>query len=253
MEMTGSMSGKKVSSRGDDRAFHMRLIDLLRAGGATAGDLVPGELELAERLGVSRPQVREGLRVLEMLGVLSGRQGSRRVWRGFDPGAFGRHLAITLEPSARGVTELLQIRQVLETSLLPRVLDSIAPADLLELRALADQMVARANRTEPFHQQDQQFHMILFRCLNNEVLSGLLDAFWAVLSNYPGAPDPDDTQLPMARMHGEILDAIEAADSGLATHLLQAHFYGIRSRLPLSPGRSSHSPETGGAEGMVLS
>ena len=52
------------------------------------GDRLPGERELAEQLGISRNSVREGLRILENMGVTASRHGaghyvslrSRRIW-----------------------------------------------------------------------------------------------------------------------------------------------------------------------------
>ena len=41
-----------------------------------AGDRLPAERELAEELNISRNSVREGLRVLEIIGILESRQGS---------------------------------------------------------------------------------------------------------------------------------------------------------------------------------
>ena len=46
------------------------------AGALRPGDKLPTERELAAQLDISRNSVREGLRVLENLGVLSSTQGS---------------------------------------------------------------------------------------------------------------------------------------------------------------------------------
>ena len=40
------------------------------------GDRLPGERELAEQLGISRNSVREGLRILENMGVTASRHGA---------------------------------------------------------------------------------------------------------------------------------------------------------------------------------
>src|SRR5690606_41372102 len=70
------------SSTPDRDALHLRLIDHLSERALEPGDQLPGELDLAQEMNVSRPQVREGLRMLEALGVVRSRQGARRAWLG---------------------------------------------------------------------------------------------------------------------------------------------------------------------------
>ena len=50
--------------------------DDLTAGRIRLGDRLPGERALAERLGVSRPSVREAIKILEALGVIRTATGS---------------------------------------------------------------------------------------------------------------------------------------------------------------------------------
>ena len=45
-------------------------------GNLKPGDRLPGERELAEQLGISRNSVREGLRILENMGVTSSQHGA---------------------------------------------------------------------------------------------------------------------------------------------------------------------------------
>ena len=45
-------------------------------GNLRPGDRLPGERELAEQLGISRNSVREGLRILENMGVTSSQHGA---------------------------------------------------------------------------------------------------------------------------------------------------------------------------------
>lgn len=70
--MVGSHS-KQSGVEGDIRAFDL-VIDYvrtsIRSGVLSAGDQLPAERKLAERLGISRASVREGIRVLQALGMV---------------------------------------------------------------------------------------------------------------------------------------------------------------------------------------
>lgn len=236
------MSYKRTQAARSGAALHLRLLELLSDANLAAGDRVPGEVDLAQRLGVGRPQMREALRMLEALGVVHSRQGARRVWLGFSMSAFAQQLAVTLGPTARSVAELLEVRQVLETSLLPRAIVAMDPTQLAELERVAERMVELAEAGQPFTHEDQEFHRLLLASLNNEVLGGLLLAFWSVFDTFSEQYPADEDSVPVAQMHGLIIRAIKAGDTKLAVHQMDAHFYGIRSRLSADPPHSdSHN------------
>lgn len=222
------MFGKSASARTE---LHLRLVDLLRELDLSPGDPLPGEVELAHRLAVSRPQLREALRMLEALGVVHSRQGARRTWLGFSTSVFAQQLAITLGPTARSVAELLEIRQALETSLLPRAIVLIDADRLAQLEVLADRMVDLATSGKPFTREDQQFHSLLLAPLENELLDGLLSTFWSVFGDFAENHPTEEDPVPVAQMHGRIVRAIRNRDARLAVHEMDAHFYGVRARL----------------------
>ncbi len=61
----------------------------LRLGELRVGDKLPSERELAARHGISRPSVREGLRVLNALGLIRSSTGSVEVRCDYHFGAVG--------------------------------------------------------------------------------------------------------------------------------------------------------------------
>jgi len=224
------MSDKNVRVWGDlSDTPHGRISDLLHARGVKPGDLVPTEAELSESLSMGRPQVREGLRVLDALGALSSRQGARRVWVGYDPGTLVAVGAALGRADESTVAALLEVRHALETSLLPAVASRIAASELTELRALGDRMVELARAGRPFSDLDAQYHRRLFASLENSVLDGILRAFWVQFDS--ARPDEASIDPEVAHMHVRIVDALESGDQRLAVHILDAHFYGVRRSL----------------------
>ena len=65
--------------RADQRPLYAQaskaLRDLVQRNGYTAGDRLPSEIELSQRLGISRPTFREALRHLEEDGMIVRRHG----------------------------------------------------------------------------------------------------------------------------------------------------------------------------------
>ena len=224
------------------QALYLRLLRELQALGLQSGDHLPSETDLAARLGVGRPQVREALRMLEAIGTVRSRQGARRVWLGFRTSVFAQQLAVTLGPTPRSVAELLEVRQALETSLLPRAIALMTPAAIAELGRTADAMVRLAEAGLSFTHEDEEFHDLLLAPLGNELLEGLLSAFWSVFSAFSERHPPDEDPVPVARMHVRIVQAVRAGDAKLAVHELDAHFYGVRARLADVPTVDTLSP-----------
>jgi DNA-binding FadR family transcriptional regulator len=78
--------------------------DRILAGDLSAGDHLPDERDLSARLGVSRPSLRESLRVLEALGILE-------IRRGGDGGAVLAGTPPTSSPSASDGSAAVRRRQ----------------------------------------------------------------------------------------------------------------------------------------------
>ena len=199
--------------------------------GVEDGDTLPSEAELAAVLSMGRQQVREGLCVLEAFGAVAARQGARRVWLGYDPGAMIARAAALVLDGDEAVRELLEVRHALETALLPTVAQRLTKDDLLELSDLSDRMVILAKAGKSFALEDAQFHRRLFAPLSNRVVHGILQTFWSLFdASSPAFPLDED--LAIAAMHGRIVDAIEDGDIRRSVYEMDAHFYGVHHRFP---------------------
>jgi len=216
---------------GSHNSLQMRLVGLFREMGLRPDDAVPSEAMLADRLAASRQAVRESLRALEALGVVDAHQGARRRLRGFDPSIFGRQLGLTTLPTLENLQELLEIRRILESAFLPAALLALDAATLAEMRALADAMREAADRGQPFLDEDETFHALMYKRLGNLTLSGMLGAFWQFFKTGSQEVTTGEHLQHTADMHALIVDALESGDADLAVHRLDAHFFDVRDRL----------------------
>lgn len=210
---------------------HERVLVALRESGVRAGDQLPSEPELADRLGISRQSVREALIAMQTLGLVEGRQGARRRLLGFDAAVLGEQVALSVEPSPENLLQLLQVRRALEHTFLPRAAQRLGRRRLRQLGELADAMVARSADGQTFLAEDEQFHSLLYAGLGNRALDGFVSGFWLAFRQ---APRPLTTTANLSRtaaIHRAIVDALEAGDVELAVHRLDAHFYDVQARI----------------------
>src|SRR5699024_8216298 len=170
------MSNKLGSSGGASLPpplFH-RVIEVARRRRLEIGDPLPSEAQLCNELNAGRQQIREALSALEALGIVASRQGARRTWKGFDLSSFLRRTTGLLGGTDEMARDLLEVRHALETSMLPAAAHKLARADLVRLRAMAREMVLRAECGESFEELDEQFHRALLAPLSNSALDAIL-------------------------------------------------------------------------------
>jgi DNA-binding FadR family transcriptional regulator len=234
--------------RGD--ALHQRIQDRITRfiieRGFRPGDPLPAEADLARTLGISRPSLREAMKALQTLGVIEARHGSGTYVGRFslDPLVDGLafRIRIDLNQNVQTIRELLEIRLVLESSLVARVAAVRTPEQIAQLEALVARMERRGAVGEEFPEDDRVFHEVLYRPLGNSLVVTLLQAFWRVLARVRtdlnlSPADPAVT----AADHRRILDAIVAGDGAAASEAMTIHFNGIQSRIqePVPGGRTT--------------
>ncbi|MFG2053423.1 FadR/GntR family transcriptional regulator [Micromonospora sp. NPDC048930] len=245
-DSSGRPSGIRPAPTGARRR-HSRAVEVQEAvkgiilqRGLTTGDPLPTESELMEELGVGRNSIREALKVLQAVGIVDIRHGfgmfvGHMSLNGLvDELAF--HSRITLQDERNHLGHLIEIREILESGLVQRLIDQqddrdIAP-DLAPARDVIAQMESEARVGPVSPETDRLFHDVLYRPLGNPLVGRLLGAFWEVyhqLSDDLGPPD--ETPADVARKHRDIYTAVITGDRASAATAMRAHFDGVRARL----------------------
>ncbi|MEU8103232.1 FadR/GntR family transcriptional regulator [Nonomuraea muscovyensis] len=193
--------------------------------GLTAGDRLPPERQLAEQLGVSRSSVREAMRVLETLGVVSSQVG-----RGPDAGA----VLVSRPDSA--LTDLLRLhlglaalepREVIDTRLMiERWAAARAATGHPDVTGLAEAIAAmdRARSPEEFVEHDTAFHCALAEASGNRLLAAFMRSLRDSLGRYAveAVVRLGDTS-GLQEDHRRILRAVRDGDPGDAIRAVTAH------------------------------
>jgi GntR family transcriptional repressor for pyruvate dehydrogenase complex len=230
-------AARRVSVR-RPRAFQ-RIVDEIRSDvfgrRISAGDRLPGEDHLAERFEVSRPAVREALRVLELQGLV-------RVEHGFHGGAFvadsGAGPAIdALETMLRlehlDRAEIYAARRHLEPAVAALAAVRLEDATASALDANLIESERRIASGKPAFGTNLAFHDIVAAACGNRLLSLMTRAVLELLRGVEARrPSDERVNREAWRAHTTILRALregdgDAAASEMSAHLERvAHHYG---------------------------
>jgi DNA-binding FadR family transcriptional regulator len=196
------------------------------------GDAIPTEHELAQQLDISRNSVREAVKSLEALGILESRAGSGLYVRSFSFDSILNNLPYGLLFDLKVLTDLVEVRMYMETGMMARVGEQVTPDQLAELQRVLDHMRVEAERGVYSEEDDRLFHQILYRNVNNEILSRILDIFWLALRQAQKAADiPPASPMEAYERHVLIAHSLSQRDVAALKEAMQLHYTGIRLRL----------------------
>ena len=197
-----------------------------------SGDMLPAENELARQLGVSCNSVREAVRSLELLGMIETRRGSGLYVSDFSFEPILENLPYHLMTDLRGLSDLLQVRRVLETGMIETAMNLMTGAQKNHLSEMIEAMRLRAEQGETFAPEDREFHGLLFELLDNIILTRVLDIFWQTFNRASRlSPIWDADPGWTYQAHKAIVDAILANDPLRAREALDEHYSGLEGRL----------------------
>jgi GntR family transcriptional repressor for pyruvate dehydrogenase complex len=209
----------------------------LAAGRLRIGERLPGERVLAEQLGISRPSVREAVRVLEAMGVVRTATGS-----GPDSGAvivaepvspLTAVLRLHLATNHLPMGDVVQTRILLESWAAREAAARHVEAGELKLAEdLLDQMDSPGLSPEEFHLLDAEFHVALSGLAGNVLIAAVMASLRSAIHGYvlaavPNLPHWETTAVGLRAEHRAILKSIRAGESDDAAELVTAHIRGF--------------------------
>lgn len=226
-----------ITSERVSDAVVRQLETLILQGVLRPGDRLPGERDLAERLGVSRPSLREALAELSKAGLLETRAGSGVYVAQFHGQAFAPPLLRLFARHDEAALDYVDLRADLEGLAAERAARFGSETDLAVIDAAFQAMAAPARRSaEEEARLDAEFHAAIVEASHNVVLLQLVRAMLDLLRQgvfynrrimFEGAT----TRADLLAQHREINEAIQRRDAAAARAAVASHMAYVKAAL----------------------
>lgn len=207
------------------KPLYEQLVEHLRAyvveAELSAGDRLPSERELSERLGVSRASLRQAIVALEVQGILEVKHGE---------GTFLRTARMDTLPIAdladlkRRLPDILDAREAIEVKLAELAAERRTESDLATLNAALLKMQQEIDSGTTGQQGDQDFHQSVVLAAHSAVLARMYTLLLKdieLLSHETA--DQIGTPETLLEQNRRIGDAIAAGQGSVAATAMKDH------------------------------
>jgi DNA-binding FadR family transcriptional regulator len=200
---------------------------LITSGELPTGAVLRGE-QLERRFGVSRSVIREAIRVLESMGLVTSRRrvgvtvAGRTAWNLFDPHV----IRWRLDGADRAglLRSLGDLRRGVEPVAAALAAGNATPAQCGVLTGAVMRMAVhgRAGELGDYLQADILFHRTVLEASGNEMLSALTDVVTEVLrGRTQHGLMPQIPEGAAIRRHADVAEAVQSGDAGAAERAMR--------------------------------
>lgn len=154
---------------------------LITSGQLHPGDRLPAERELAKQLGISRPSIRAGLRMLVARGVLKARHGSGTYVADGPPSLDSDQLSLLAELHGLTFDQMFEARRVLEVQVAGLAAERATAENLAAISEEVAEMYATLDNPQQYLIHDIRFHRAIAAASANPILATLVEMVSAVM------------------------------------------------------------------------
>jgi GntR family transcriptional repressor for pyruvate dehydrogenase complex len=185
------------------------------------GDFLPTEAELTQHFGVSRPTLREAVRVLESERLVEVRRGSRTGARVRVPGPeiVARPAGLLLELSGATIADVMVARSAIEPTAARLLAQTGTPAGFGELSSILTDDVPVAWESGRLAQTSAWFHRRMVELSGNATLGLIAGMLHEITERHTAAAINEKRSIPqaqyqrLARSYGHLIDHLRAGDA----------------------------------------
>jgi GntR family transcriptional regulator, transcriptional repressor for pyruvate dehydrogenase complex len=213
-----------------------RIVDQVWAalfrGELKPGDYLGSEVQLAQKLGLSRVPVRDAFRTLQALGIIDvkvGAGGGARIASG-DPNRFASALAVQLKLIGISIEEMFDAQIAIEVMAAELAAKRATTADLATLRNINEELQTYKTSSVRFTEKAMRFHEALIEAAHNRALAAQFKALRSVLEPIYAQRISATIVKRVVGWNKQIIDSIAAADTARAGALMRRRLEIIRAR-----------------------
>jgi DNA-binding FadR family transcriptional regulator len=203
------------------------------------GELKPGhsllsEATLMEQYEVSRPTLREALRLLEAQNLISVRRGSHRgpIVSLPDGGVTARAVAIQLQLRQATLADVYQFRMIFEPTAARMAAENATPEGIKALRSIVEEEAQCQGDYNVFAEVSWRFHSVLIGLSKNATMAVVTESLQHISEQHAAkgmsvAPDREAQQARSLKAHRKLVDLIEKGAGAEAERFWTRHMAAV--------------------------
>lgn len=204
----------------------VQLAELIRKGEFKPGDRLPSERDLAAHMKVSRSTLREGLRVMQLQGIIASHRGAGN----YIAGGSAEDLARALDHLA--LHDIFELRLLIEPSIAALAAQRATVDDISKLEAILSRQEQEIVGNKFIADSDEAFHSALAETTHNSALMKIGTMLVQIIA--PSRRKSLQTQ-QRARLslssHQAIVAAVRSRDAQRARSQMEEHLHSVDQAL----------------------
>jgi GntR family transcriptional repressor for pyruvate dehydrogenase complex len=210
--------------------------ELMRQGELKPGDKLMSERELSDRLGVSRPSVREALSALDFLGILESRHGEGTFISEVSEQRLIEPLALFMAMDREASLELLEVRKMMESNAAELAAVRADKEDIKKMCKALELMEQDFKQKILGEENDAAFHYSIAEATGNRTLVKIMNLVSDLLVQNMRTSrqymfNKSDNAEKLYLQHLNILNAIKDGDHKLAKQEMYNHLDFVEKEL----------------------
>ena len=199
-----------------------QVIGLIEAGELKDGDLLPAEADMAKSFGVSRATIREGLRILGIMGFVETRRGKGTVVQTARVDRFKEKLNAVAKKNRKDLQYIYEFDKMLEPAIARLAAEKAEEDDIKKLKQALSSLEKALLAGESGGEESLYFH----RCIVESVKNPIIKMVFELTKSFQEWRSFDlVTMAPKETMkeYYKVYDAIRRGDSHLASRAMEEH------------------------------
>lgn len=209
------------------------ILNKFKTGELHGGDRLPSERQWAEQLGVSRSTLREAIRSLEIIGLLTSRQGGGTYIVTSQQMSMLQTMTVSFWLNQGSAEDIHEYRKSLEITSAELAAKKATDEDIKVMYDLLEKIRIETDINQNFYKAaryDQDLHTKIAECSGNCLVRDSLASVGALMNDIIYGlrseilKEPKDAAA-LAQYHRAIIEAIELHDSKLAAKRMAEHMF----------------------------